>query len=110
MDRGEVCRGNHCVHKVWTEYTAILSGDNMWVIADQLVVLFLVECLKEVIGSYVTDKIRTNDKKMRPCSYTISSLISRFTSNTLYIYHNYKHNFVYLRKKYSYVKHYAYYE
>ena len=37
MDRAEVRRGKPCVHKVWNENTAILSGDSMLVMAYQLV-------------------------------------------------------------------------
>ena len=31
MDRADVRRGKPCVHKVWDDNTAILSGDNMLV-------------------------------------------------------------------------------
>lgn len=37
MDRADVRRGKPCVHKVWDDNTAILSGDNMLVMAYQLV-------------------------------------------------------------------------
>ncbi|MGM9621403.1 MAG: polyprenyl synthetase family protein [Bacteroidaceae bacterium] len=37
MDRADVRRGKPCVHKVWGENTAILSGDNMLVMAYRLV-------------------------------------------------------------------------
>lgn len=36
MDRADVRRGKPCVHKVWDDNTAILSGDNMLVMAYQL--------------------------------------------------------------------------
>ena len=37
MDRADARRGKPCVHKVWDDNTAILSGDNMLVMAYQLV-------------------------------------------------------------------------
>ncbi len=37
MDRADVRRGKPCVHKVWNDNTAILSGDNMLVMAYRLV-------------------------------------------------------------------------
>lgn len=37
MDRAEVRRGHACVHKVWNDNTAILSGDTMLVLAYQMV-------------------------------------------------------------------------
>lgn len=36
MDRAQVRRGKPCVHKVWNDNTAILSGDNMLVMAYRL--------------------------------------------------------------------------
>ena len=36
MDRADVRRGKPCVHKVWNDNTAILSGDNMLVMAYQM--------------------------------------------------------------------------
>ena len=36
MDRAEVRRGRPCVHKVWDENTAILSGDAMLILAYRL--------------------------------------------------------------------------
>ena len=37
MDRAQVRRGKPCVHKVWNDNTAILSGDNMLVMAYRLI-------------------------------------------------------------------------
>ena len=39
MDRADVRRGKPCVHKVWNDNTAILSGDNMLVMAYQMMYL-----------------------------------------------------------------------
>ena len=49
MDRAEVRRGRACVHKVWDENTAILSGDSMLVMAYQLMTKCPEEYLKEVL-------------------------------------------------------------
>ena len=40
MDRAEVRRGKECVHRKWDDNTAILSGDNMLVLAFQ----YLTHC------------------------------------------------------------------
>lgn len=40
MDRADVRRGKACVHKKWDENTAILSGDNMLVLAFQ----YMAQC------------------------------------------------------------------
>lgn len=47
MDRAEVRRGKPCVHKVWGDNTAILSGDNMLVMAYGLV----AQCPKENLAT-----------------------------------------------------------
>ena len=52
MDRADVRRGHPCVHKVWNENTAILSGDGMLVMAYQLVSQCQPECLKEVLDLF----------------------------------------------------------
>ncbi len=43
MDRAEVRRGKTCVHLKWDDNTAILSGDNMLVLAFQ----YMMQCPKE---------------------------------------------------------------
>ena len=43
MDRAEVRRGKQCVHLKWNDNTAILSGDNMLVLAFQ----YMMQCPKE---------------------------------------------------------------
>ena len=43
MDRAEVRRGKTCVHLKWDDNTAILSGDNMLVLAFQ----YMMQCDKE---------------------------------------------------------------
>jgi geranylgeranyl diphosphate synthase type II len=52
MDRADVRRGHPCVHKVWNENTAILSGDSMLVMAYQLVAQCQSEHLKEVLDLF----------------------------------------------------------
>lgn len=43
MDRAEVRRGKACVHRKWDDNTAILSGDNMLVLAFR----YMMQCDKE---------------------------------------------------------------
>ena len=43
MDRAEVRRGKMCVHLKWNDNTAILSGDNMLVLAFQ----YMMQCQEE---------------------------------------------------------------
>ncbi len=52
MDRAEVRRGKPCVHKVWNENTAILSGDTMLVLAYQLVAQCPSKQLKGVLDLF----------------------------------------------------------
>ena len=49
MDRAEVRRGKPCVHKVWDDNTAILSGDSMLVLAYQRVAQCPPSLLPQVI-------------------------------------------------------------
>ena len=49
MDRAEVRRGKPCVHKVWDDNTAILSGDSMLVLAYQRVAQCSPSLLPQVI-------------------------------------------------------------
>ena len=52
MDRAEVRRGKPCVHKVWNENTAILSGDTMLVLAYQLIAQCPPKQLKNVLDLF----------------------------------------------------------
>lgn len=52
MDRAEVRRGKPCVHRVWNDNTAILSGDTMLVMAYQLVARCRDKCLPEVLDLF----------------------------------------------------------
>ena len=52
MDRAEVRRGKPCVHKVWDDNTAILSGDSMLVLAYQRVAQCSPSLLPQVIGLF----------------------------------------------------------
>ena len=61
MDRAEVRRGKPCVHKVWNENTAILSGDSMLVLAYQLVAQCPEHCLKEVMGLFTTTALEIGE-------------------------------------------------
>lgn len=49
MDRADVRRGKPCVHKVWNDNTAILSGDTMLVLAYKLMAQSERRHLKEVM-------------------------------------------------------------
>jgi geranylgeranyl diphosphate synthase type II len=61
MDRAEVRRGKPCVHKVWNDNTAILSGDSMLVMAYQLVGQCDVACLKEVFDLFTTTALEIGE-------------------------------------------------
>ncbi len=61
MDRAEVRRGKPCVHKVWNENTAILSGDSMLVMAYQLVAGCPVEHLKKVMDLFTTTALEIGE-------------------------------------------------
>ena len=45
MDKAEVRRGKMCVHRKWNDNTAILSGDNMLVLAFR----YMMECDREMM-------------------------------------------------------------
>ena len=45
MDRAEMRRGKKCVHLMWNDNTAILSGDNMLVLAFQ----YMMQCDEEKV-------------------------------------------------------------
>ncbi len=61
MDRAEVRRGKPCVHKVWNENTAILSGDSMLVMAYQMVAGCPVGCLKGVMDLFTTTALEIGE-------------------------------------------------
>ena len=61
MDRAEVRRGRPCVHKVWNENTAILSGDSMLVMAYQLVAQCPEEYLKRVLDLYTVTALEIGE-------------------------------------------------
>lgn len=61
MDRAEVRRGRPCVHKVWNENTAILSGDSMLVMAYQLVADCPLENLKEVLDLFTVTALEIGE-------------------------------------------------
>jgi geranylgeranyl diphosphate synthase type II len=61
MDRAEVRRGHPCVHKVWDENTAILSGDSMLVMAYQLVSQCPSENLKEVLDLFTATALEIGE-------------------------------------------------
>lgn len=52
MDCAEVRRGKPCVHKVWNENTAILSGDTMLVLAYKLIAQCPPKQLKNVLDLF----------------------------------------------------------
>ena len=61
MDRAEVRRGKPCVHKVWNENTAILSGDSMLVMAYQLVAQCPSGCLKPVLDLFTATALEIGE-------------------------------------------------
>lgn len=61
MDRAEVRRGKPCVHKVWNENTAILSGDTMLVMAYQLVAQCPEPNLKSVMDLFTTTALEIGE-------------------------------------------------
>ena len=61
MDRAEVRRGRPCVHKVWNENTAILSGDSMLVMAYQLVAQCPEEYLKKIMDLYTATALEIGE-------------------------------------------------
>lgn len=61
MDRAEVRRGKPCVHKVWNENTAILSGDSMLVMACQLIAGCPAECLKNVMDLFTATALEIGE-------------------------------------------------
>ena len=61
MDRAEVRRGRPCVHKVWNENTAILSGDSMLVMAYQLMAQCPAESMKDVLDLFTTTALEIGE-------------------------------------------------
>lgn len=61
MDRAEVRRGKPCVHKVWNENTAILSGDSMLVMAYQLMAGCRAEHLKGVMDLFTATALEIGE-------------------------------------------------
>ena len=61
MDRAEVRRGRPCVHKVWNENTAILSGDSMLVMAYQLMAQCPAESLKSVLDLFTVTALEIGE-------------------------------------------------
>jgi geranylgeranyl diphosphate synthase type II len=61
MDRAEVRRGRPCVHKVWNENTAILSGDSMLVMAYQLMTQCPAESMKDVLDLFTTTALEIGE-------------------------------------------------
>lgn len=61
MDRAEVRRGKPCVHKVWNENTAILSGDSMLVMAYQMVAQCPAACLKGVMDLFTATALEIGE-------------------------------------------------
>lgn len=52
MDRADVRRGKPCVHKVWDDNTAILSGDAMLVLSYKMMAECDAEKLEQVMGLF----------------------------------------------------------
>ena len=61
MDRAEVRRGKPCVHRVWNENTAILSGDSMLVMAYQLMAGCPAQYLKGVMDLFTSTALEIGE-------------------------------------------------
>ena len=61
MDRAEVRRGKPCVHKVWNENTAILSGDSMLVMAYRLMAGCPAKYLRGVMDLFTTTALEIGE-------------------------------------------------
>lgn len=61
MDRAEMRRGKPCVHHVWNDNTAILSGDSMLVMAYQLMAQCLPQYLKPVMDLFTTTALEIGE-------------------------------------------------
>lgn len=61
MDRADVRRGKPCVHKVWNDNTAILSGDNMLCLAFQLMAQCPAQYMPEVISLFTQTAIEIDE-------------------------------------------------
>lgn len=60
MDRAEVRRGMPCVHKKWNDNTAILSGDNMLVMAFRYISRCPSEYMPEVMALFTETAMEIN--------------------------------------------------
>ena len=61
MDRADVRRGKPCVHKMWNDNTAILSGDNMLVMAYQMMSRCPSSALPSVIGIFTETALQIDE-------------------------------------------------
>lgn len=61
MDRADVRRGKPCVHKVWNDNTAILSGDNMLVMAYQMMSRCPSSALPSVISIFTEAALQIDE-------------------------------------------------
>ena len=61
MDRADSRRGKPCVHKVWNDNTAILSGDTMLVLAYQLIARCDQKFLPEILDLFTTTALEIDE-------------------------------------------------
>ena len=61
MDRAEMRRGKACVHRKWNDNTAILSGDNMLVLAFQYMMMCRKERLPDVLRIFSKTAIEIDE-------------------------------------------------
>lgn len=61
MDRAEVRRGKPCVHKKWDDNTAVLSGDNMLVLAFHYMQQCPREYLPEVLSLFTETALEIDE-------------------------------------------------
>lgn len=61
MDKADVRRGKPTVHKVWNENAAILSGDNMLIMAFRLMAAAQPESLKAVLDLFAETALQIDE-------------------------------------------------
>ena len=69
MDRADVRRGKPTVHKVWNDNAAILSGDNMLVMAFQLMAQAQPQYLKSVIDLFARTAMEIDEGQQQDIDF-----------------------------------------
>ncbi len=71
MDRAEVRRGKTCVHRKWNDNTAILSGDNMLVLAFQYMMQCDSEKLHQVMSIFAQTAIKIDEGQQHDVDFEL---------------------------------------